>query len=114
MRGNLWFALGATLLLAAYAIASLYPFHPLRWGFPRPVDNDAELGPEGGLRFPAPGIARTDGPPLWVALALRSHGWSWRCGCAPSPPTRTGPPGSSPCRRTRATATSPSPRTTPT
>ena len=73
MRGNLWFALGATLLLAAYAIASLYPFHPLRWGFPRPVDNGAELGPEGGLLFPAPGIARTDGPPLWVALALRSH-----------------------------------------
>jgi hypothetical protein len=48
MRGNLWFALGATLLLAAYAIASLYPFHPLRWGFPRTVDNSAELGPEGG------------------------------------------------------------------
>jgi hypothetical protein len=73
MRGDLWFALGATLLLAAYAIASLYPFHPLRWGFPRPVDNGAELGPDGGLRFPDPGIARTDGPPLWVALALRSH-----------------------------------------
>ena len=73
MRGNVLFALGAIVLLAAYATASLYPFHPLRWGFPRPMSNGAELLQQGGVRFSAPGIARTSGPPDWVAAALRSH-----------------------------------------
>lgn len=73
MRDNALFALGAIVLLTAYAIASLYPFHPLRWGFPRPVSNGAELLQEGGIRFAAPGIARSSGPPDWVAAALRSH-----------------------------------------
>lgn len=63
MRPNVLFALGTMLLLAAYATASLYPFHPLRWGFPRPVANGAELLEQGGIRFPTPGIAHSPGPP---------------------------------------------------
>jgi len=73
MRRNLGFALAALLLLAAYVAATLFPFHPLRWGFPRPVSNGAELARDGGIAFPAPGIARSDRPPGWVADALRSH-----------------------------------------
>ena len=52
MRRNVLYGIAAGALLAAYAIASLYPFHPLRWGFPRVVTNGAQPLPGGGIRFP--------------------------------------------------------------
>ncbi len=63
----------ATAILAAYPIASLSPFHPLRWGFPTRVVNGAELPAQGGIRFPTPGIVRSVSPPDWVAAAMRSQ-----------------------------------------
>jgi hypothetical protein len=63
----------ATAILAAYPIASLTPFHPLRWGFPKEVINGAQLPAQGGIVFPTPGIVRSVSPPDWVAAAMRSQ-----------------------------------------
>ena len=73
MRNRVLRVLLATAILAAYPIASLSPFYPLRWEFPRKVANGADLPAQGGIRFPTPGIVRSVGPPDWVAAAMRSQ-----------------------------------------
>ena len=81
----------AIAILAAYPLASLSPFHPLRWGFPRKVDNGAELPAQGGIRFPTPGIVRSVGPPDWVAAAMRSQRLELRLRVRPFSADQTGP-----------------------
>jgi hypothetical protein len=73
MRNRVLRVLLATAILAAYPIASLAPFHPLRWGFPREVANGAELPARGGILFPTPGVVRSVSPPDWVVAAIRSQ-----------------------------------------
>lgn len=62
----------AVVILAAYPLASFYPFHPVRWMLPQKVANGAEALPQGGWRFAAPGTVRSRQPPEWVAAAMRS------------------------------------------
>ena len=64
--------LSAVIVLLAYPAVALYPY---RWDPPRLVDNSVINFPGGGLRFsgPEPAIARTPGPPDWVASAIRTH-----------------------------------------
>lgn len=57
----------AGLILLSYPIAALYPFH---WESPF-ARNLAETMPGGVIRFSAPGIAKTTGPPEWVTDAIR-------------------------------------------
>ena len=70
LRGCALVLLTAAVLLA-YPAVGLYPY---RWE-PPAARNTAEALPEAVLRFagPGPGIARTSGPPGWVADAMRSH-----------------------------------------
>ncbi|MGZ8410965.1 MAG: VanZ family protein [Hyphomicrobium sp.] len=64
----------ATLTILLYVAVGLYPYQ-----FVRPsigiVDNTAAFLPEGRLTFrpPGPGIARTDGPPPWLASAIAAN-----------------------------------------
>lgn len=66
--------MAAMLTVLLYVAVGLYPFQ-----FARPsigiADNTAAFRPEGGLQFqpPGPGIARTDGPPQWLASAVATH-----------------------------------------
>jgi hypothetical protein len=73
MRSRVLRVLLATAILAAYPLASLSPFHPLRWGFPTEVANGAELLPQGGIRFASAGVVRSVIPPDWMAAAMRSE-----------------------------------------
>ena len=84
-------ALLAIAILAAYPIASLSPFHPLRWGFPTWVANGAELPAGGGILFPTPGIVRSISPPDWVAAAMRSQRLELALRVRPFSPDQTGP-----------------------
>jgi hypothetical protein len=72
MGGRALSALAVLALLAAYAVASLYAFYPLRWGYPRLVSNSAQWLPGGGISFAAPGLARTLDPPGWLVPAARA------------------------------------------
>jgi hypothetical protein len=73
MRARSLRLLLAAAILAAYPLASFAPFHPLRWSFPKPVRNGAELLAQGGIAFPTPGVVRSVRPPEWVAAAMRSQ-----------------------------------------
>ncbi len=81
----------AVAILAAYPLASLSPFHPLRWGFPKRVANGAELPAQGGILFPTPGIVRSVGPPDWVAAAMRSQRLELALRVRPFSSDQTGP-----------------------
>jgi hypothetical protein len=72
-RITAWQAVAAAAVLAAYAVASLFPFQPLRFGIPHPVDNAAQWLPDGGLRFPAPGAARSAGAPEWLPAVISAE-----------------------------------------
>ena len=63
--------LSTAAVLLAYPAVGLYPY---RWE-PKIARNTAQALPEAVLRFAGPGrgIARTNGPPGWVADAMRSH-----------------------------------------
>ena len=64
----------AVAIVAAYPVASFYPFHPIQWEWlPRTVTNGAEWLPQAGIGFTTPGIARSSGPPAWVRGAMQSH-----------------------------------------
>jgi hypothetical protein len=66
-RGLLALATGALLLL--YLAVSLWPYE---WAVARVVSNSAEPLPEGGVRFPGPGVALAERPPRWLEGAVRS------------------------------------------
>jgi hypothetical protein len=91
MRSRVLRVLLAATILAAYPIASLYPFHPLRWGFPRKVANGAELPAQGGILFPTPGIVRSVRPLDWVAAAMRSQRLDLTLRVRTFRPDQTGP-----------------------
>lgn len=55
------------LVLLAYGALALAPF---RWAPPRRLENAATAGRDGGLRFPAAGLARSAGPPGWLERAV--------------------------------------------
>jgi hypothetical protein len=91
MRYRVLRVLVAAAILAAYPIASLYPFHPVRWGFPTKVANGAELPAQGGILFPTPGIVRSVRPPDWVAAAMRSQRLELTLRVRAFSPDQTGP-----------------------
>jgi VanZ family protein len=66
--------LGAAIVsvLLAYATVSLW-WGTAGWQARGAVVNAAQLSPDGGVRFPAPGIAFAKGGPAWSAAAKRSH-----------------------------------------
>lgn len=56
-------------VLTAYVALALAPF---RWAPPRRVANAAAVDAS-GLRFPAPGLARTPSPPAWLEAAAATN-----------------------------------------
>ena len=67
---RVWLALAMATALLAYAAVLLWPYD---WEPARYVQNRAESLPQGGIRFPGPGIAHTRAPPEWVAAAMRAR-----------------------------------------
>jgi hypothetical protein len=59
--------IGAVLL---YAAALLWPYD---WAPPQRIANGATWLAGGSIEFARPGIARTEGPPSWLAEAIRSN-----------------------------------------
>ncbi len=59
----------AVALLAVYVVAATYPF---RWQWPA-VPNLAAWDRVQSVRFPGPGILRSQEPPPWIAAAKRDH-----------------------------------------
>lgn len=65
-------ALLIAAVIIAYPIAAFYPYDWLGLGT---VPNTARPLPSGGVGFtsPGPGVARTAGPPAWLAAAIQTH-----------------------------------------
>jgi hypothetical protein len=67
-----WSAWRWIAILAIAAVYSLVGFYPYEWRTPFP-ENHAQWLPNGGLRFSAPGIAKTDEAPAWLDRVRDSH-----------------------------------------
>jgi VanZ like family len=67
---RVWLTLATAAALFAYSAMLLWPYDWEKAGY---VANQAQPLPEGGIRFPGPGIARTPAPPEWVAAAMRAR-----------------------------------------
>ena len=74
--------------LFAYSAILLWPYEWEPAGY---VENRAESLPEGGIRFPAPGIARTPAPPEWVAAAMDAQELEVQLELRPLASEQTGP-----------------------
>lgn len=83
-------ALLAAAILLAYPLIGLYPYD---WDAPGVAANTAGPAPGGGLRFagPGPGIARSNGPPAWIAAAVRSNRLEVMLGVRPVAAEQRGP-----------------------
>jgi hypothetical protein len=83
-----WLAMATAIALLAYSAVLLWPFD---WKLPGYVENKAEPLPEGGIRFVGPGVARTPGPPEWVAAAMRARELEVQLQVRSLAPEQTGP-----------------------
>jgi len=78
----------AALLLLAYVVVALEPFH---WNPPRRVENRAAITASGAIRFPAPGLARTAAAPAWLDKAIRLDSLKVRLRARSLSPRQFGP-----------------------
>lgn len=80
----------AALVLVIYPAVAFYPF---QWDPPEAARNTAELLPQGGLRFAAPGpaMARSGQPPGWSATAKRGQRFEVDLSARPGASIQTGP-----------------------
>jgi VanZ family protein len=83
-----WLGLATATVLFAYSAVLLWPYDWEPAGY---VENRAESLPQGGIRFPGPGIARTHAPPQWVAAAMRARELKVHLQVRSLAPEQTGP-----------------------
>jgi hypothetical protein len=85
---RVWLALAMATTSLAYSAVLLWPYDWEPAGY---VENRAESLPQGGIRFPGPGIARTYAPPEWVAAAMRARELKVHLQVRSLVPEQTGP-----------------------